>query len=431
MTGNALAFVACHAAGQLATRVGHADSGSALFGASAGLALALLLRFGVRLWPGLFLGAFTAAFSAGLTPWLAAMIALGNTVGPVLGTLVLQRGGLNPALARRRDVLRFGCIGVGLALAVSTSNSVFWRLAALQIDWVLAPRAWLHGWLGDATMALVVGLPLLTAPRSAWRAAAARTRWVPSALLGLATLGSAVLSTRTLSDAALPSPWLLLTPLLLGWLAARSGLFAASLCTALLSAAWAVASLDGRPPFQSVGAALPAHASEATITYLFTYLVSLLAIPLLVSVFTAKIARLERRWHNMFDSSQIGLGEWDVRRGRIVFSPRWLALMGRAEPGGRTELGGTGAGNPAGHTLQTFWSSVHVDDVAALQAMFERLRAPDMTSVSTAGSTAESARSDPSRPPRSSISLSRLACADGVWRHFELHALVTDRSAAG
>ena len=456
--GIALAFAACHAAGQFATRLSHTDTTTsvALFGASAGLALAILLRFGVRLWPGVFLGTFTAALSAGATPGLAAMIASGNTVGPVLGALVLQRGGLNPALARGRDVWRYGCIGVGLALAVSTSNSVFWRLAVGQIDWALAPRAWLHGWLGDAAVALVLGIPLLTASRSGWRGATAPSTAIstsikdgwPGALLGLATLGSAALSTRTFGDATLPSPWLFLTPLLLAWLAARSGLFVASLCTALLSATWAVASLDGSPPFLdagflSVGAAMPTQAFGANVTYSLAYLASLLAAPLLVTVFTAEIARLEQRWRQTFDSSQIGLGEWDLRRGRIEFSPRWLALMRRAEPAVHADLAGAHDAHSADDSLATFWSRVHVDDVEALQATFERLRAPDRAPEGAFDGAPEGAlygapegaleraRDGRLRHPRSSISLSRMACGDGVWRHFELHAQVTDRSAAG
>ena len=396
-----------------------ADSGVAWFGAPAGVALALLLRWGIGLWPGVFVGAFATALDAGVAPWLAATIALGNTLGPALGALVLQRDGFDPALTRRRDVWRFALIGLGLALAVSTSNSVFWRVASGQVDWALAPSAWLHGWLGDAASALVFGLPLMTASRGAFRTLAFGPRWWPSALLGLAAWASVALATGGAAGAgggtfdaigatALPSPLLFVTPVLLGWLAARSGLLAASLCTALLSTGWALATLAGHP-FALSNASL---AGDASTTFAIVYLASLLATPLAVVAFTGEIAALERRWHQTFDSSLIGLGEWDVRLGQIDFSPRWLALTGRA---------GTGLGE----SVQSFWSGIHGDDVAALQGAFERLRSPARSLSDAQTSTSDTLSTS------STSATCRMACGDGVWRMFVLQALVSERGATG
>src|SRR2546423_12122706 len=67
----------------------------------AGLALAALLLFSVRLWPGVTLGAFVVNASAGVSLAGAAGIAVGNTLEAVGGALLLTRARrCRPALGR-------------------------------------------------------------------------------------------------------------------------------------------------------------------------------------------------------------------------------------------------------------------------------------------------------------------------------------------
>ena len=81
----------------------------------AGIALAALVRWGLRLWPAVGLGTFAVALSAGHPPALALLLAAGSTAGPVLGAWLLHRRGLHPALDRRRDLWLFTVFGVGLS----------------------------------------------------------------------------------------------------------------------------------------------------------------------------------------------------------------------------------------------------------------------------------------------------------------------------
>src|ERR1700731_2790877 len=71
-----------------------------------GIALAALLLFGYRLWPGIALGAFLANATANEPLPVACGIAVGNTLEAVVGAWLLQRliGFRNP-LERLRDVL--------------------------------------------------------------------------------------------------------------------------------------------------------------------------------------------------------------------------------------------------------------------------------------------------------------------------------------
>src|SRR5262249_23092778 len=71
-----------------------------------GIALAALLLFGSRAWPGITLGAFLANATANAPLATAAGIALGNTLGALLGAWLLRRlVGFDKALERVQDVL--------------------------------------------------------------------------------------------------------------------------------------------------------------------------------------------------------------------------------------------------------------------------------------------------------------------------------------
>jgi len=71
-----------------------------------GIALAALLLFEYRLWPGIALGAFLANATANAPLAVAAGIALGNTLEALAGAWLLRRlVQFDPALGRVKDVL--------------------------------------------------------------------------------------------------------------------------------------------------------------------------------------------------------------------------------------------------------------------------------------------------------------------------------------
>ena len=369
----------------------------------AGLALAGLLRFGIGIWPGVFMGAFAVTLATGHAPWLAALIALGNTLALVLGALALQRDGLHVELDRKRDLWLFCAVGAGFAMALCASNSVFWLATGGRMAWPQAPQAWLGVWLGNAISALVIGIPLLTCSRASVRRLIAGRRWLPTMMLTLAVIGSGalafVVSTpgRTVQSASLSLPLfalplLVLPHVLLCWLAARSGLFAASLSSLALTAVAVVATRQGFGPFP-----FPASfsGSDPGAAFLIGYVFSLLAVPLLTTALASEIAANQQRWRRALDAAQIGVGEWDLVRGRVVMSARWLALLGHTT-------------QDFGDDVQAFWSRVHPDDVRSVERAFAPLRAGRFVDC----------RAD-----------CRMLCRDGSWRPFELHAMVTERGA--
>ena len=384
-----LLLAAYYVSGRIGLAVPQFGTNVTLIWPAAGIALAGLLRFGVGVWPGVFAGALLVPLATGMPAWLAALIAVGNTLGPTLGAFLLRRDGLHVELDRRRDLWLFGATGVGLATAVTASNGVFWLAAAGRIAWAQAPQAWGYWWLGDAISTLVVGIPLLTFSRASLRQATADWRWLPSSLLLLGTLGSAALAFAfSTHGRAMQSALFFLPHVFLCWLAARSGLFAASLGTLVLTTGSVAATLNGFGPFQMSG-------QDHNVAFLIGYVCSLLAIPLLTTTLIGEIAANERRWQLALDTSRIGVAEWDLVRGRVDLSARWLALLGHTA-------------QDFGHDLCSFWSHVHAEDTPSVQRAFESLRAPRAVNC---------------------IAECRMLCRDGSWRPFELHALVTERGS--
>ncbi len=128
-----------------------------------GIALAALLIWGYRVWPGIWLGAFASnalSFEPVLT---AAAIATGNTLAPVFGNFLLRRfGGFDNALQRVRDVLLLVLFGSAIAMTVSATNGVAQLALARIVPWSAFLSVWWVWWAGDAMGVLFVTPLLLT-----------------------------------------------------------------------------------------------------------------------------------------------------------------------------------------------------------------------------------------------------------------------------
>jgi len=128
-----------------------------------GIALAALVLFGNRLWPGIALGAFLANLTAHEPLASACGIALGNTLEAVLGAYLLRRFvEFRPSLARIKDV--FGLIGLaaGLSPIVSATIGVTSLCLGGVQPWDRYGSIWWVWWQGDAMGDLVTAPVLLT-----------------------------------------------------------------------------------------------------------------------------------------------------------------------------------------------------------------------------------------------------------------------------
>ena len=353
----------------------------------AGLAFAAMLRLGPRLWPAVALGALLVALSTGLPLWTATLLAIGNAAGPALAAEALRRHGLHAALDRRHDLRLLG-LGALAGTLLTALNGVTWLLLSGTLPWSSALPALGYWWVGDLMGVIVVGVPLLTASRGTLRRAFAERERIGSAALAGGALIGAWLAFRGAPGAV--SPLLFVPYLLLSWLALRSGVFAASASTLLIGGIAVAGTIAGHGPFAD---ATP----TAALAMLAGYLATLSAMPLLVTALTGELGATEQRWQLALAASQLGVADWDLRRGELELSARWNALLG--DPALTTR-------EPA----QSFWACIHGDDLAGVQAALASLRRTDEDSVRVA---------------------CRMRRGQAAWRWFEINALAADRDASG
>jgi signal transduction histidine kinase/integral membrane sensor domain MASE1 len=127
----------------------------------SGIALAALLLWGYRLWPGIFLGAFLVNITTAGSLETTLGIAAGNTLEALLGAWLINHFAGGPkAFERARNIFRFAV----LAALVSTAVGATFGVTILSLEgfaqWQQYAAVWLTWWLGDMAGDLLVA-PLL------------------------------------------------------------------------------------------------------------------------------------------------------------------------------------------------------------------------------------------------------------------------------
>jgi diguanylate cyclase (GGDEF)-like protein len=216
--------------------------------APTGIALAALLMFGTRLWPGVFLGALLVNVTTPGNLATACFVAAGNTLEALLGAILVQRyANGRTFLYDPRSFFRF----VLLAALGSTVIGATTGLSALTALGFATPESfgeiWLTWWLGDAAGTLIFA-PLIVSwvddPRVRWNRR--------EAVEPLLVLGFVVGVSELVFGGWAPDPFghfpFLMAPLLL-WPAFRFGprLTATSVLVTFLVAL--VRTLDGSGPY--------------------------------------------------------------------------------------------------------------------------------------------------------------------------------------
>jgi signal transduction histidine kinase/integral membrane sensor domain MASE1 len=215
-----------------------------------GLALAALLLFGSRLWPGVWLGAFVVNVWVGASWPVAIGIATGNTLEAIIGTYALSRwAGFEGSFDRLRHV-----IGLLLPVALgSTMVSATLGVSSLVLGGVISAdrmlETWRAWWVGDMLGALVVA-PLIFTWRRPLHWKASLIRLVEGLFLaGGVTAASLAVFLRPPGEAYNPfaSPYVLF-PFFV-WAAVRFELRGAATATALASGLAVWGTTRGLGPF--------------------------------------------------------------------------------------------------------------------------------------------------------------------------------------
>ena len=386
-----IVVLAYYLTGRLGLALPYIGSHISLIWPPAGIALAALLRWGPGMVPGVALGAACVALQVGSPLALGLAISAGNTLGPLAAALALQRFGFHCSLDRRRDILMYAlAAGGGLALTAT------WGVLALALTgtlpWGGVARGWLFWWLGDVVGALATGVPLLTLDWAALRRPPRPGKALGTLALSALTVGTG--AAALLAPAGQPgaglSPLVFMPHLLLCWLALRAGVCAASFTALAVTACAAWGTSRGLGPFFTG----EAHQSLALV---WGYATTLSIITMLVTALVSEIAASEERWQLALDGSNTGVGDWDMRSGRMFFSRRLKALLGY-RPEEITD------------TYGEWTTRLHPDDRPRLNEALQHHAAGQAPAVRTEY---------------------RMRCKDGSWKWFEVQGRVVERDEHG
>jgi integral membrane sensor domain MASE1 len=128
----------------------------------SGLAIAVLARFGFRLWPGIFLGSVAANLSTSAGLQTSVAIGAGDTLEAVLAVVLLASAGFDQRLGRLSDVFRLIVFGGAVAPLVAAVNGAAQICLAGLAPWSQYTKLALAWWFGDG-LSIIVVTPFLLA----------------------------------------------------------------------------------------------------------------------------------------------------------------------------------------------------------------------------------------------------------------------------
>ncbi len=150
-----------HLAARLGLKMAYVQINTSPVWPPTGIALAALLLFGYRFWPGITLGVLAGSLITGADFQVAAGMALGNTLEALVGAWLL-RGMVRfqNRMDRIRDVVGLGAVSV-FSTTISATIGTITLILTNGADWTLFRSIWPTWWIGDLLGALVIAPILL------------------------------------------------------------------------------------------------------------------------------------------------------------------------------------------------------------------------------------------------------------------------------
>ena len=247
-----LAFAAVYfGAARLGLSQAHVNPSASAIWPPTGIALAVIILWGYRLWPGMFLGAFLANLLTQGTVLTSVGVATGNTLEALFGAWLVNRyAGARQVFERATNILLFLLVAGLLSTTLSPTIGVTTLGLGGFADRNRFGEMWFTWWLGDAVGAAVVA-PLIVI----WVTRARRRITVNQALEGLALLLTVILVCQVVffgknpfGDANAPLGYLALLPLI--WAAYRFELRGASAASAIIAVIAIWGTVKGHGPFR-------------------------------------------------------------------------------------------------------------------------------------------------------------------------------------
>jgi len=148
-------------AGKLGLQLAYVHASATAVWPCTGIAVAALLVFGYRVWPGILIGAFLVNLTTAGSVATSIVIAAGNTLEGLAGCYLVSRFARGKeAFARAQDIFKFALLAGMVATSVSATIGVATLAIGGFADWAVFGSIWCTWWLGDAVGAVTV-TPLL------------------------------------------------------------------------------------------------------------------------------------------------------------------------------------------------------------------------------------------------------------------------------
>ena len=347
------------AAGKLGLALAFVNASATAVWPPTGIALAAILIFGRRVWPGIFLGAFFVNHAIAGSVATSLAIATGNTLEVLAaGWLVGRFAGGRAALHRAPGIFLFVLLAGLLSTAISATIGVTSLSLGGFARWSEFPTLWLTWWLGDAVGAIVVAPVLLC-----WSADPTLTRWrTRGAELALVVAMLIGVGVTVFVATSAPVGFLALPVCI--WVAFRFGQREAASATCVLSAIATWGTVNGYGSFAA------AQTPNTALLYLQTFMAVITLVGLTVGAGVDERARAQEqaRLLNLTASkaAEDFLKRSEQRLKTIIdaepacvklVSPDGLLLQ--MNPAGLEMLGATDISQVAGHRVVDI---VHADD---------------------------------------------------------------------
>ena len=251
----------------------------------SGIALAALLLFGPRLWPGIWLGAALTNLTIQGSPLLAVLIGTGNTLEAMVAAALVGRYiGTRGEFETGEAVAKFVALSALSAVVAATIGSLSLMVSGTIQPSEFSSNAWI--WLQGDASGMMIFTPLILTwrlrPLPRWNMA----KWIEAAALASSVVLAALLVFRGFTADATPRPLAFLTVPFVLWAAARFEQRAVTAAIAAIAGIAVYYTLHGKGPF-GLGSA------NATSFYMLCYTVTLVITGLVLSVVMGQRKRAE------------------------------------------------------------------------------------------------------------------------------------------
>ena len=241
-----VAYVIAGKAGQATTHIRSSNLGPVW--PAYGVALASVIVYGSRVWPGLAAAAFLVAVTSPVPAVTAAGQAASATLAALVGGLLLSRVRFNRSLSRLRDALAVIVLGALVSALVSATLgvSVLYVTGVQAYDGIAS--AWLIYWLGDATGVLLITPLVLSVPALRRTNSVARIAELIALLVGLTLVCSAIFADSRLFSVEGHVLAFAVLPFII-WAAIRFGVIGVTLANVIVATIATVGTALGLGPF--------------------------------------------------------------------------------------------------------------------------------------------------------------------------------------